>query len=95
MARDINPFGLRMPHDLKKLIEKSAKTNRRSMNAELILRLQDSIEKDPLFVPEIREASRSYELSEDENVLLKAYSTLSPRRRRALLELLTVFTTDK
>ena len=48
-----------------------------------------------MFVPEIREASRSYELSEDENVLLKAYSTLSPRRRRALLELLTAFTSDK
>jgi hypothetical protein len=95
MARDINPFGLRMPHDLKKRIEKSAKTNRRSMNAELILRLQDSVEKDPLFVPEIREATRNYELTEDENVLLRAFSILSPRRRRALLELLAAFAADK
>ena len=91
MARDINPFGLRMPQDLKKRIEKSAKTNRRSINAELILRLQDSIEKDPLFIPEIHESAKNYELTEEQNALLKAYNGLSPRRRRALLELLVAF----
>lgn len=91
MARDINPFGLRMPQDLKKRIEKSAKTNRRSINAELVLRLQDSVEKDPLFVPEIREVAKNYELTEDQGLLLKAYNGLSPRRRRALLEFLVAF----
>jgi hypothetical protein len=91
MARDINPFGLRMPQELRRRIERSAKTNRRSMNAELILRLQDSVEKDPLFVPEIKEAAKNYELTEDQSALLKAYNGLSPRRRRALLEFLVAF----
>lgn len=61
------------------------------MNAELILRLQDSVEKDPLFVPEIKEAAKNYELTEDQSALLKAYNGLSPRRRRALLEFLVAF----
>lgn len=89
MARDINPFGLRMPPELRKRLEKSAKTNRRSINAELVLRLQDSVEKDPLFVPEIHEAAERYQLSEEQTALLSAYQSLSPRRRRALLAFLT------
>jgi hypothetical protein len=94
MAREINPFGLRMPPELRKRIERSAKSNRRSVNSELVLRLQDSIEKDPMFVPEIREAQKSYDLTEDESALLKAYGNLSPRRRRALLEFLAAFATE-
>lgn len=88
MGREINPFGLRMPEDLKKRIVKSAKTNRRSLNAELILRLQRSVEQDPNFVPEIPEETEGYKLSEDQTALLKIYSSMSPRRRRILLEFL-------
>lgn len=89
MGRNITPFGLRMPPDLKKRIEKSAQTNRRSMNAELVLRLQDSVDKDPIFTPDIREAAEHYTLTADQSMLLSAYNELSPRHRRALLELLT------
>jgi hypothetical protein len=88
MGREINPFGLRMPEDLKKRIAKSAKTNRRSLNAELIMRLQHSIEQDPVFIPEIREEGDGYKLSDDQSALLKAYNGMSSRRRRALLEFL-------
>lgn len=88
MARHITPFGLRMPPDLRKKVEKSARTNRRSLNAELVLRLQDSVEKDPLFTPRVSEPRDRYQLSQDETALLSAYDGLSPRRRRALLELL-------
>jgi hypothetical protein len=78
-----------MPPELKKRIEKSAQTNRRSMNAELVLRLQDSVDKDPIFIPEIRETPDDYVLTPDQSMLLSAYQKLSPRHRRALLELLT------
>ena len=88
MARNITPFGLRMPPDLKKKVEKSAQTNRRSLNAELVLRLQDSVEKDPLFTPRISESRDRYQLTQDQTALLSAYEDLSPRRQRALLELL-------
>lgn len=94
MGRDINPFGLRMPPDLKKRIERSAKTNRRSMNAELVLRLQDSVEREPLFVPDVQETAASYALTQDQSALLSVYNSLSPRRRRALLELLSGIAPD-
>lgn len=42
MSRDIAPFGVRMPAELKETVERAAKENGRSMNAEIILRLEDS-----------------------------------------------------
>lgn len=44
--RDINPFGLRMPAELKDVLEKSAEKNRRSLNAEILVRLEQSVEQD-------------------------------------------------
>ncbi|SIP89740.1 Arc-like DNA binding domain-containing protein [Rhizobium sp. RU35A] len=40
----ITPFGLRMPADLKEKIMLSAVENNRSMNAEIVQRLQDSLD---------------------------------------------------
>lgn len=42
MSRDITPFGLRMPTELKSLIDAAAAENKRSINAEVISRLQQS-----------------------------------------------------
>lgn len=48
MSRDVNPFGLRMPPEVKEELEKLAEQNRRSLNAEIVVRLEESIrwEKD-------------------------------------------------
>ncbi|EWS70735.1 Arc family DNA-binding protein [Vibrio vulnificus] len=46
MSRSINPFGLRMPSDLKDKLEEEAKKNMRSLNAELVARLEKSVEGD-------------------------------------------------
>ena len=40
----IAPFGLRMQPDLKERIEKAAAANNRSMNAEIVARLEGSFE---------------------------------------------------
>ena len=40
MSRDVNPFGLRMPPEVKEELEKLAEQNRRSLNAEIIYQLQ-------------------------------------------------------
>lgn len=48
MSRDIVPLGLRMPPDLKDRIEAAAKTNGRSMNAEIVSRLQASFDQSSL-----------------------------------------------
>lgn len=45
MAR-IVPFGLRMPPELKQNLEKAADATGRSLNAEIVARLEKSLEKD-------------------------------------------------
>ena len=44
MSRDITPFALRMPAELRGQIEEAASSNKRSLNAEVVARLQDSFE---------------------------------------------------
>ena len=46
MARTDPQFNVRMPADLKEKIEEAAKENGRSMNAEIVYRLQQSLEHD-------------------------------------------------
>lgn len=46
----IPPFGLRMQPELKSVLEQAAKDNARSLNAEIISRLEDSLEESPLSV---------------------------------------------
>ena len=41
----INPFGLRMPPELKKQLIQASEANRRSLNQEIVARLQDSLGK--------------------------------------------------
>ena len=46
MSRDVNPFGLRMPPEVKEELEKMAEQNRRSLNAEIVVRLEESIKRE-------------------------------------------------
>ncbi|UOG91796.1 MAG: Arc family DNA-binding protein [Candidatus Thiothrix sulfatifontis] len=46
MNKQIPPFGLRMPPEVKEQIEKLAEQNRRSLNAEIIVRLEQSIRQE-------------------------------------------------
>lgn len=48
MTRDVNPFGLRMPPELKEELEVLAEQNRRSLNAEIIVRLEESVKREGL-----------------------------------------------
>jgi len=41
--RKIVPFGLRIPEDLKEQLAEHAARNRRSLNSELLKRLEDSL----------------------------------------------------
>jgi hypothetical protein len=45
MSRDIAPFGVRMPPELKGQIEQAASASGRSLNAEVVYRLQTSFDK--------------------------------------------------
>lgn len=46
MNRNLAPFGLRIPVELKTKIEESAAKNLRSLNAEMIVRLEVSFAAD-------------------------------------------------
>ena len=46
MVKDINPFGVRMPPEVKAELEKLAEQNRRSLNAEIVVRLEESIRRE-------------------------------------------------
>lgn len=48
--RNINPFGLRLQPDLKSRIEASAAYNHRSINAEIVARLEASFGPAPMVV---------------------------------------------
>jgi len=41
LTRDIAPFGVRMPPDLKERVQAAAKANSRSMNAEIVATLEE------------------------------------------------------
>lgn len=45
MYKDINPFGLRLPAELKAKMEEAAQANHRSLNAELVAVIQESLGK--------------------------------------------------
>ncbi|QCT21748.1 Arc family DNA-binding protein [Jejubacter calystegiae] len=47
-ARNIAPFGLRMPDEIREAVQQRAKNNGRSMNAEIVKILQDALEGDEL-----------------------------------------------
>lgn len=42
MNRNIKPFGLRLPPKLKTWLQAQAKQNHRSLNSEILTRLEDS-----------------------------------------------------
>ena len=46
MSRDVNPFGVRMPPEIKAELEKLSERNRRSLNAEIVVRLEESIRRE-------------------------------------------------
>lgn len=43
MSRDIAPFGVRMPNEIKEQLTQKAYENKRSLNAEIVARLTDSL----------------------------------------------------
>lgn len=86
MSRDINPFGLRMPEDLRTSLEKSARLNHRSLNAELVVRLRKSVEETPILYPEINEGSEEYTAVDDKKLLTEFIEKMPKKKRSALLK---------
>jgi len=95
MSRDINPFGLRMPQELKQTLTGMAERNKRSLNAEIVARLQDSITADrDYFIQTGKLPLRAEEKAltytaktELEQELLQIFTKLSVEKKLALISL--------
>ena len=97
MASLHRKFLLRLPTALHERIAEAACHYRRSMNAEIVARLEHSLagipasatesSVEPAFFTQIEAVFRSG-LSTDENTLVRRYRRLSPRQKTALMDLL-------
>ncbi|OGA47096.1 MAG: hypothetical protein A3F74_21280 [Betaproteobacteria bacterium RIFCSPLOWO2_12_FULL_62_58] len=95
MSRGINPFGLRMPPELRESLKREAKLNGRSLNAEVVARLRTSTDApDPNDPPRRGSGSRAIveprsarALTDAERAMLAVFRKLSPERQLALLSL--------
>lgn len=91
-VRDINPFGVRMPAELKERIDREARINGRSLNTEIITRLKGSLEvsgKSPrnAYTAEQRQGAYAQELNDIERQLLSIFRRLPVDKQLALLSL--------
>lgn len=88
--REIAPYGLRMPTELKDRLMRTAKSNGRSLNSELIARLWASLKDEPtaLGTAEPRAPAYRADISETEQWLIDLYSRLPVEKQLALIALL-------
>lgn len=61
MSREDAQMKIRLPEDLKGLLENAAKFNKRSLNAEVVYRLRGSFSSDADFLEETRKFVQEYE----------------------------------
>jgi cytochrome c-type biogenesis protein CcmH/NrfG len=81
-------FVLRLPGGMREQVAKIAKTNRRSMNSEIISRLEASLDNDDNDSIAAQVSVDSPELTEHERALLKSFRQLAKRQQTALVHLI-------
>lgn len=89
-VRDIHPFGVRMPADLKDRLDREAKISGRSLNTEIVMRLKSSLEPaggDQKFQMNSPTAQYAPELSDIERQLLSLFRRMPVEKQLALLSL--------
>lgn len=92
-VRDIHPFGVRMPSELKERIDREARINGRSLNTEIVTRLKGSLEASVLQSPgnayTAKQQAGVYELgvNDIERQLLSIFRRLPVDKQLALLSL--------
>lgn len=89
MSRDIPPYGLRMPPDLKATLERQAELSGRSLNAEINARLLASLEegKPHAVTPALKEPPSDYLLNKPESEMLTLFRRWTADRQLAFLVL--------
>lgn len=92
--REINPFGLRMQAELKERLDIEAKISGRSLNAEIVYRLQLSLENQAIVEssytvkqPAVEVYENAPEISNIEMKLLSIFRRMPVEKQLALLSL--------
>lgn len=87
--REINPFGLRLPAPLKESLEKFAEANHRSLNAEIVTRLTESVERPRPRANVAHDSGiNTYgALSHSESAMLAVFRQMPAEKQLALLSL--------
>ncbi len=97
LTRDIAPFGLRMPPDMKAQIKQSAEANNRSLNAEIVSAIKFYLDFDSLNETPRRSIVHTANLDEQlfvnsakdvENVVARLTEKYSRDLTQAMLEML-------
>lgn len=89
-VRDINPFGVRMPADLKDRLDREAKISGRSLNTEIVMRLSESLLPADARKLQAKSPVASYgpEMSDTERQLFSLFRRMAVEKQLALLSLL-------
>ena len=91
-VRDIHPFGVRMPSELKERIDREAKINGRSLNTEIVIRLKSSLDAAAAlprnaYTAERQQGGCVQELNDIERQLLNVFRRMPVDKQLALLSL--------
>lgn len=78
-VRDIAPYGVRMPAELKEKLQEIAKSNGRSLNSEIVMILEDHVKRNTMDLESLRE------LDNDElNEIIKTQADLLIKYKEAV-----------
>lgn len=89
MTREIPPYGLRMPPELRDRVEREAALSGRSMNAEIVARLWASLDdkRGQEVAPVMKQEIGTYGLNEPERNMLSLFRRWSAEKQLSFLVL--------
>lgn len=87
-SRTADKFVVRLPDGMRDRIAEVARNQHRSMNSEIIARLESSLQQDGVSIQEDTLRLDSPELSLHERELLQRFRLLAQRQQNALLALI-------
>lgn len=87
-SRTADKFVVRLPDGMRDRIAEVARAQHRSMNSEIIARLENSLKQDGVLAQSSELNLNSPELSQHERELLMRFRQLAQRQQNALLSLI-------
>ncbi|HBF08052.1 MAG TPA: DNA-binding protein [Gammaproteobacteria bacterium] len=95
-SRSADKFVVRLPDGMRQKIALVAKNYHRSMNSEIVSRLEQSLRAEPSLLSEEEKAAlqlggeTAMDVSPQESAIISRFRQLSPSKRQALLEIMNL-----